>query len=199
MTAVVRNGTGHNAAIPGYDVAGKTGTAQKLDPATRRYSRAPGVLSFVGFVPAEDPRLTMLVMLDEPKNEKWGSEAAAPIFASIGREALRYLNVPPRNTAPVALVRGEIGTAAPFTVTPAVLSFDGATVELLSAGDDSATLMPRVQGLSLRQALEVLAPLDVRLEVTGRGIVVSQAPPPGAPLPAGATCRLALASPAARP
>ena len=91
MTAVVRNGTGHNAAIPGYDVAGKTGTAQKLDPATRRYSRAPGVLSFVGFVPADDPRLTMLVMLDEPKNEKWGSEAAAPIFASIGREALRYL------------------------------------------------------------------------------------------------------------
>ena len=81
MTAVVRDGTGHNAAIPGYEVAGKTGTAQKLDPATRRYSRAPGVLSFVGFVPADDPRLAMLVMLDEPKNEKWGSEAAAPIFA----------------------------------------------------------------------------------------------------------------------
>jgi cell division protein FtsI (penicillin-binding protein 3)/stage V sporulation protein D (sporulation-specific penicillin-binding protein) len=80
-----------------------------------------------------------------------------------------------------------------------VLSFDGAAVELLSVGDDSATLMPRVQGLSLRQALEVLAPLDIRLEVTGRGIVVSQAPPPGAPLPAGSLCRLALASPAARP
>ena len=75
----------------------------------------------------------------------------------------------------------------------------GLAVELLSAGDDSATLMPRVQGLSLRQALEVLAPLDVRVEVTGRGIVVSQAPPPGAPVPAGAMCSLALASPAARP
>src|SRR6185503_17231955 len=132
MTQVVASGTGHNAAIPGYDVAGKTGTAQKLDPHTRRYSRNPGVLSFVGFVPAEDPRLTMLVMLDEPKNEKWGSEAAAPIFASIGREALRYLNVPPRNTAPVALVRGEIGTAAPFTATGAALNFDGAAVELMS-------------------------------------------------------------------
>jgi hypothetical protein len=138
-------------------------------------------------------------MLDEPKNEKWGSEAAAPIFASIGREALRYLNVPLRNTAPVALVRGEIGTAAPFTAVPAVLGFDGPAVELLSAGDDSATLMPRVQGMSFRQALEVLAPLDVRLEVTGRGIVVAQAPPAGAPLPAGSLCRLALASPAARP
>ena len=99
MVNVVRNGTGHNAAIPGYDVAGKTGTAQKMDPATRRYSRAPGVLSFVGFVPADDPRLAMIVLLDEPKNEKWGSEAAAPIFAAIGREALRYLNVAPRDRA----------------------------------------------------------------------------------------------------
>ncbi len=86
MTQVVAAGTGHNAAIAGYDVAGKTGTAQKLDPATRRYSRSPGVLSFVGFAPAEEPRLAMLVMLDEPKNEKWGSEAAAPIFSAIGGE-----------------------------------------------------------------------------------------------------------------
>ena len=59
--------------------------------------------------------------------------------------------------------------------------------------------MPAVHGLSLRQALDTLAPLDVRLEVSGRGIVVEQTPPPGAPLPAGALCRLALASPAARP
>ena len=99
MTAVVREGTGHNAAIPGYEVAGKTGTAQKMDPATRRYSHAPGVLSFVGFAPADDPRLAMIVLLDEPKNEKWGSEAAAPIFAAIGREALRHMNVPPRGTS----------------------------------------------------------------------------------------------------
>ena len=89
MVNVVANGTGRRAAIPGYDVAGKTGTAQKLDPATKRYSRAPGVLSFAGFVPADDPRLAMIVLLDEPKNEKWGSEAAAPIFATIARETLR--------------------------------------------------------------------------------------------------------------
>ena len=100
MTAVVREGTGHNAAIPGYEVAGKTGTAQKMDPATRRYSHAPGILSFVGFAPADDPRMAMIVLLDEPKNEKWGSEAAAPIFSAIGREALRHMNVPPRGTTP---------------------------------------------------------------------------------------------------
>ena len=106
MTQVVAAGTGHNAAIAGYDVAGKTGTAQKLDPATRRYSRNPGVLSFVGFAPADEPRLAMLVMLDEPKNEKWGSEAAAPIFSAIGGEVLRYLDVPPRDAAPLAIVTG---------------------------------------------------------------------------------------------
>ena len=95
-------------------MAGKTGTAQKLDPATRRYSRAPGVLSFVGFAPADEPRLAMLVMLDEPKNEKWGSEAAAPIFAAIGREVLRYLDVPPRDAAPVPIVHGgRAASAAP--------------------------------------------------------------------------------------
>src|SRR5439155_598086 len=60
LVRVVEHGTGHLAAVPGYDVAGKTGTAQKLDPATRRYSRAPGVLSFVGFVPADEPRPVLL-------------------------------------------------------------------------------------------------------------------------------------------
>jgi len=200
MTTVVRDGTGRHAAIPGYDVAGKTGTAQKMDPATRRYSRAPGVLSFVGFVPAQDARLAMIVMLDEPKTEKWGSEAAAPIFAAIGKEALRYLNVPPRHTAPVALVRGELGASpASFVTTAAAATIEAGPAEPPIATEESATVMPAVHGLSLRQALDTLAPLDVRLEVSGRGIVVEQMPPPGAPLPAGTLCRLALASPAARP
>jgi beta-lactam-binding protein with PASTA domain len=60
-------------------------------------------------------------------------------------------------------------------------------------------VMPRVEGLSLRQAMEALAPFDVQLDVSGRGIVVSQAPPPGALLAAGTSCQLALASPAAQP
>src|SRR5688500_9491070 len=64
LARVVEEGTGHLAMVPGYEVGGKTGTAQKLDPATRRYSRAPGVLSFVGFVPADEPRLVMPAMLN---------------------------------------------------------------------------------------------------------------------------------------
>ncbi len=200
MTMVVREGTGHFAAIPGYEVAGKTGTAQKLDPATRRYSRAPGVLSFVGFVPADDPRLAMLVMLDEPKNEKWGSEAAAPIFASIGREALRYLNVPRRDTLPVPLVRGEVVAAAPATDVPSG-RLDAGQVTPVSFGleEDASVVMPRVERLSLRQALETLAPLNVEVEVSGRGVVVNQWPAPGTPLTAGTLCRLTLASPVTEP
>jgi cell division protein FtsI (penicillin-binding protein 3) len=210
MVNVVKNGTGHNAAIPGYDVAGKTGTAQKMDPATRRYSRAPGVLSFVGFVPADDPRLVMIVLLDEPKNEKWGSEAAAPIFSAIGREALRYLNVSPRDSSPVPIVRGEFAAATPSGArpgeTPPSTAVPGevpgpapaALVEPAALGADGQPVMPHLAGLSLRQAMGVLAPLGVRLEISGRGVVTAQSPAPGAPLAAGSVCRLTLAPPAAR-
>jgi len=195
MTTVVRDGTGRNAAIPGYEVAGKTGTAQKLDPATRRYSRAPGVLSFVGFVPADDPRLAMLVMLDEPRNEKWGSEAAAPIFAAIGQEALRYLNVPARDTSPVPIVRGDVGSPSAVRGQDAMAPRP-ASIELV---EDSPAVMPQVQGLSLRQAMEALAPYDVTLEINGRGMVVGQSPPADALLIPGTLCRLTLASPTVRP
>ena len=196
MVNVVANGTGRHAAIPGYDVAGKTGTAQKMDPHTHRYSRAPGVLSFVGFTPADDPRLTMLVMLDEPKNEKWGSEAAAPVFAAIAREALRHLGVPPRGATPVALVRGTPGAAgaAPATARePDASGGEPGPVEVIPGA------MPRLLGLSLRQALEALAPLEVDLEVAGRGIVVSQVPAPGALVESGTRCHLTLASLVASP
>ena len=192
MTAAVREGTGHNAAIPGYEVAGKTGTAQKMDPATRRYSHAPGVLSFVGFAPADDPRLAMIVLLDEPKNEKWGSEAAAPIFAAIGLQALSHMNVPPRGTSPVPIMRGHIVAGGGDTTTTT------APLRLVSLddGSDAARVMPALEGRSLRGAMAALAPYDVALEVEGRGVVVAQSPAPGTPMTAGMTCRLTLIGPA---
>ena len=78
LTSVVAEGTGQKAIVQGYPVAGKTGTAQKPDPVTHVYSRKPGVLSFIGFVPSNAPRLVILALLDEPKTVVWGSEAAAP-------------------------------------------------------------------------------------------------------------------------
>ena len=189
MTQVVAEGTGHNAAIPGYEVAGKTGTAQKLDPATRRYSRNPGVLSFVGFAPADEPRFVMLVMLDEPKNEKWGSEAAAPIFSAIGAEVLRYLDVPPRDAAPLSIVTGPAESPAGRVRLVAVAAAE--------AHDER--VMPDLRGQTLRQALATLAPLDVGVKVAGRGrVVTEQAPPPGEALEGQVGVRLTLAGAAAR-
>jgi len=94
---VSSSGTARLAAIPGHRVAGKTGTAQKFDRVAGRYSRDKYVSSFVGFVPAEDPVITILVVVDEPENEAWGGTVAAPVFSAIGTEVLHYLKVYPRD------------------------------------------------------------------------------------------------------
>ena len=94
LKTAVREGTGKNAAIPGFDVAGKTGTAQKLDPDTKAYSQTAYVSSFIGFVPADDPKLVILVMVDEPQGTYWGGDVAGPAFREIGQQVLRYMNIP---------------------------------------------------------------------------------------------------------
>ena len=94
LKSVVKTGTGAKAAIPGFEVAGKTGTAQKIDPATQSYSKTKYLASFIGFVPADAPRLVILVMIDEPQKSYWGGEVAAPVFQKIARKTLRYLHIP---------------------------------------------------------------------------------------------------------
>ncbi len=91
LTEVVQRGTGQAAALPDILVAGKTGTAQKLDQNTGRYSRTKVVASFIGFVPAESPRVAILVLIDEPQRFTWGGTVAAPAFGEIAREVLSYL------------------------------------------------------------------------------------------------------------
>jgi cell division protein FtsI/penicillin-binding protein 2 len=88
-------GTAHEAAIPGYKLAGKTGTAQKPDPVHGGYSDTKFVASFVGFAPADDPRLLVAVMVDEPQGEIYGGAVAAPAFQAITSFALPYLGIPP--------------------------------------------------------------------------------------------------------
>jgi cell division protein FtsI/penicillin-binding protein 2 len=103
MRAVVSEGSGVEAQIPGYTVAGKTGTAAKPDE-EGGYSDTRYVASFAGFVPAERPRLVVLVAVDEPQGTIWGGTVAAPAFARIAEFALRYLDVPP--DAPETLPAG---------------------------------------------------------------------------------------------
>jgi cell division protein FtsI (penicillin-binding protein 3) len=92
---VVARGTGQEAAVPGFPVAGKTGTAQKLDRETGGYSPTKVIASFVGYVPANSPRLAILVVIDEPRGTAWGGTVAAPVFREIAHEVLSYLAIPP--------------------------------------------------------------------------------------------------------
>lgn len=95
LESVVERGTGMPARINGYRIAGKTGTARRLDPATHRYSMSEYTASFVGFLPASAPRWTILIALNAPKGEYYGSQTAAPVFAQIARRLLAIESVPP--------------------------------------------------------------------------------------------------------
>ena len=94
LQGVVEEGSGHLAQIPGYTVAGKTGTSQKVDPETGAYT-TEYVSSFVGFAPATDPEFVMLIAVDEPQTTYWGELTSAPPFKEVMEFALGYYNVPP--------------------------------------------------------------------------------------------------------
>lgn len=98
MRTVEEDGTGVQAAVKGYAVAGKTGTAQKADPERGGYARHKYTASFVGFAPAKRPGIAVLVVVDEPQKEHYGGVVAAPVFGRIVGETLRYLKVPPEPT-----------------------------------------------------------------------------------------------------
>jgi membrane peptidoglycan carboxypeptidase len=96
LTAVVDHGTGRSAQLGGYTSAGKTGTAQKID-ANGSYTRSLHIASFIGFAPATNPAVTILVVIDSPVGAYYGAEVAAPVFRSITEQTLGYLNVPQDN------------------------------------------------------------------------------------------------------
>jgi cell division protein FtsI (penicillin-binding protein 3) len=111
-SVVEKGGTGERAGLTGYRVAGKTGTAQKLDAKTGRYSEERFVTSFLGFTPTENPRLVILVVLDEPEGkEVWGGSTAAPVFRRIAEQALPYLGIPADRTPAPKLVTERAGSA----------------------------------------------------------------------------------------
>jgi cell division protein FtsI (penicillin-binding protein 3) len=94
LEGVVLFGTGKKSILEGYTSAGKTGTAQKADPATGGYSKTKYVASFAGFAPAYDPAITIAVILDSPVGPHEGGQVAAPVFKAIAQQTLAYLNVP---------------------------------------------------------------------------------------------------------
>lgn len=93
-TVVSEGGTGVNAALDGYSVCGKTGTARKIDE-NGQYSDSRHIASFIGFTPVDRPQIAILVIIDEPKRQYYGGTVAAPVFKKIAQQTLNYLNVPP--------------------------------------------------------------------------------------------------------
>lgn len=142
LTDVVASGTGANAAIPGYDTAGKTGTSWKPQ-ANGTYEDELGrrhyVASFAGYLPAADPRVTILVVMDDPSGDRdSGSRAAAPLFAELSRFAVQYLRIPPTTTTAAEAQHGEkaITTA---DVADIQATSDGEAASDESAGSDDTT------------------------------------------------------------
>ena len=191
LREVVISGTGRKAKVEGFEVAGKTGTAQKID-ASGRYSMIDHVSSFVGFVPASRPALVVLVSLDTPKGDKnEGGDVAAPLFARIANEAVRLLAIPPDDpTRNIRLV-----TYSPETV--ARTTFAAERPHEVAQVSDDPRIMPDLRGLSLREAALMAARHGLSVEIHGSGVVARQTPLPGTPLEPGMSCSLEL-SPGSR-
>jgi cell division protein FtsI (penicillin-binding protein 3) len=166
-------GTGMNAAVEGYKVAGKTGTAQKVDPITRGYSADKRTASFIGYIPADDPRLTILVVIDEPKTSPYGGVVAAPAFKAIAQQTLCYLHVPP---AKGEKIKKEVLQAkeAPAPADPVSAAAEGSFDE----GGEGA-VMADFRGQSIRQVLRTMEKRGLNVQLIGSGRAVEQNPLPG--------------------
>lgn len=164
-------GTGTNAAVDGYFVAGKTGTAQKVDPATKRYS-SKRTASFVGFVPVTAPKLTILVVVDEPKTSPYGGIVAAPAFSAIAKQTLAYLRVPPENCEKKSPQTVPVQTAT--TVEQTDDSAEG-DIGYGSEGEQ----MPNLRGMSIRQVMQIMEKRKLNIKLLGSGRAVEQQPAAG--------------------
>jgi membrane peptidoglycan carboxypeptidase len=189
MERVVTDGTGTQAQIPGYTVAGKTGTAAKL--IDRAYSKTNYNASFVGFVPSRKPAYTIVVVIDSPdhrgKNGYYGGSVAAPVFQRIATALLRDNGVPPTiNPPPPVLVRRNTEGVAPRPASNPVIT----RVSLPLSG--STAVFPDLSGLSVREASTTLARLGMTPKVHGSGLVVNQRPVAGTPLESGGVVTLWL-------
>lgn len=185
MEQVVERGTATTAKIPGYTIAGKTGTANKL--MRGRYT-SDTYASFVGFIPSNDPVVAVLVVVDSPKgmNGHFGGPVSGPIFKRIAEETLRYLKVPPsiNPDAPVLMAKSE-----PESTMPAGLPMTGPAPTLET---DEPGTVPDVRGMSARNALRKLSRFGVAAHMVGDGFVLEQHPLPGTPVDARTVCRLTL-------
>ena len=170
LKAAVSRGTGVGAGLPEHVVAGKTGTAQKA--IRGGYSPDRFVSSFAGYVPADRPRLVILVVIDEPKDDQYGGTVAAPVFKDIAEATLRYFGVPPSIPARTVDIAPSL----------AAISQESGSDERASSGGRRAGV-PDLRGLDARAAVASATAAGFRVRALGSGVVQSQLPLPGDVLP----------------
>ena len=196
LEGVTLNGTARKAQLDGYSAAGKTGTAQKIDPRTKAYSSTKFVGSFVGFAPVTNPQVVIIVVIDEPAGSYHGGDVAAPVFREIAEQILPNLGVMPdieTKTAPELIAqnqnaetvvkmrekqaRSEQERRATF---PTVDSNEGQGGEVVYAvAANKSMLMPDLHGRSVRDVARTCAQLGLQIEARGEGRVTRQNPAPG--------------------
>jgi cell division protein FtsI (penicillin-binding protein 3) len=196
MVAVTEGeGTGTNAAVAGFQVAGKTATAQKADPVTGEYSIDKYVASFVGFVPAKDPVVAIAVTVDEPMIAHAGGEVAAPIFRKVAEMALKYRGLTPGGSKRVD-VKQLASSADPANATYALLRQSEGKAPSVQEFRTGAPLaagqirVPDMTGWPVRQVVKKSNELGIHTRIVGSGLVARQSPSPGEPLGAGAILTL---------
>jgi cell division protein FtsI (penicillin-binding protein 3) len=165
---VEKGGTGSEASIQGFRVAGKTGTAQKVDPESRRYSSDKYEAIFAGFVPVDDPRLVIVVMVDEPKGVPYGGIVAGPVFREVGQWALNYLRV-----TPLVQTASRREVPAPQSIDQKVL-----VRQAMTQGSPKEHL-PDFSGETMREVLRAGKALGLRVDLKGSGLAYKQSPRAG--------------------
>jgi len=181
LEGVVRkDGTAPKAAIKRYSAAGKTGTAQKVDPIKKTYSNKKFVAIFGGFAPSDSPALVILVALDEPKGIPYGGVVAAPVFSDVGYWTLNHLNVAP--SFPPA---GSLSASKARTLRAGQRDLSDPIErkkKIVALRPDFPGSIPNLIGLGVRDVLKKTKQLGLRVVIKGSGMVVKQVPESGTPL-----------------
>ena len=197
-------GTAKKAQLDGYSAAGKTGTAQKIDPKTRSYSATKFVGSFVGFAPVSNPQVVIIVVIDEPSGAYHGGDVAAPVFREVAEHVLPTLGIEPdietksapeliaqeanENPERAAKIREEQEQSEQQrkATMPTVDSNGGRGSEVVYAvSTRKAILMPDLRGRSVRDVARTCAQLGLQVEARGEGKVLKQSPSAGTEVSTG--------------
>ena len=197
MESVILEGTGKPAKLDGYTAAGKSGTAQKIDPATGRYSPNQYVASFVGFAPVNRPVITVLVVLDSPVGLHYGGDVGGPVFKRIAQKVLTYLEVPhdvpaapdvetaKNRQSPPRPASALETSRARFQAAAAKNQRTSTTAPMVAFENRDVVDVPDFSGKTLRSVTETCLQLGLVPSLIGNGVALEQSPEAGTRLPRG--------------